>query len=253
MEADEYRKLAAVEDRMWYFRSLHAHLRRELESAFGARRTGGEPEPALRILDAGCGTGGLIRRLRSTHPEWRCDGLDLMPLACELARARCGPDVAITEGSITALPYPDASFDAVTSADVIYQLERPVEALTEFLRVLRPGGVAILNVPAYRWLWSYHDVAVHSRHRFTRPEVDVLLSTAGFGTRRLTHWNALPFPLVWVRRKLLASPRDTSDVKLYPAPIEAALNGVMAVEHAWLRAGGRWAWGSSILAIAHKP
>ena len=76
---------------------------------------------------------------------------------------------------------------------------------------------------------------------------------AGFGGRRLTHWNALPFPLVWAKRKLFRTRHDTSDVKLYPAPIEAMFNGVMAVEHAWLRAGGRWAWGSSVFAVAEKP
>jgi SAM-dependent methyltransferase len=248
MEADEYRKLAAVEDRMWYFRSLHGHVRRELERAFTDT---GFTSP--RILDAGCGTGGLIRRLRGVHPDWKYEGVDVMPQACELARASCGPEIPIAEGSVTALPYADASFDAVTSADVIYQLERPVEALVEFHRVLKPGGVAIVNVPAYRWLWSYHDVAVHSRHRFTRGEMDQLLARAGFGARWLTHCNALPFPLVVVKRKLLASSRDTSDVKLYPPPIEAAFNAAMAIEHGWLRLGGRWAWGSSVLAVARKP
>ena len=80
MNADEYLKLAEVEDRMWYFRSLHAHVARELARM---RPGGGD------VLDAGCGTGGLILRLREANPAWRFAGIDFMPLACELARRRC--------------------------------------------------------------------------------------------------------------------------------------------------------------------
>jgi hypothetical protein len=57
---------------------------------------------------------------------------------------------------------------------------------------------------------------------------------------------------VWAKRKVLATRRDTSDVKLYPAPLEAFFNALMAVEHAWIRIGGRWAWGTSVFAVAGK-
>ncbi len=148
MNNDEYLKLAEVEDRMWYFRSLHEHVRRELAPVV---RTGGE------VLDAGCGTGGLILRLRERHPEWRYAGIDFMPLACELARQRCGPQVDVRVASVTELPFADASFDAVVSADVVCQVDNPEKAAQEFFRVLRPGGVVVLNCPAYMWMWSYHD------------------------------------------------------------------------------------------------
>jgi ubiquinone/menaquinone biosynthesis C-methylase UbiE len=144
MEADEYRKLADVEDHMWYFYALHGHIERALDAA-GA--------PGIRVLDAGCGTGGLIRRLTPRHPGWRWSGIDLEPLAYALARERTvGAD--IRPASVTALPFPDASFDAVVSADVLYHVDDDEAALREFFRVLRPGGIAVINVPAYRWLWS---------------------------------------------------------------------------------------------------
>jgi SAM-dependent methyltransferase len=270
MQTDEYLKLAEVEDQMWYFRSLHAHVRRELEArlpsksnvggvssprgqAGGHSSSSGVGAPRLHILDAGCGTGGLILRLRDAHPEWRYAGIDFMPLACELARKRCGPDVDIRVASITELPFPDRSFDAVVSADVVCQVVNPEVAAAEFFRVLRPGGIAIINVPAYMWMWSYHDDSCETKHRYTRPEIDGLLRDAGFERQWTTHWNALPFPVVWAKRKLFRTRRDTSDVKLYPAPIEAAFNGLMAIEHAWLRAQRRWAWGTSVFGVARKP
>lgn len=245
MNADEYRKMAEVEDRMWYFRSLHRHVARELVAQGMA--------PDAKVLDAGCGTGGLILRAREHLPATRWSGIDFMPLACELARERCGPGVDIREASITALPFGEASFDAVVSADVICQVTNPEVAAAEFFRVLRPGGVLFINVPAYMWMWSYHDDTVHTKHRYTRSEVAALLRAAGFAGKQLTHWNALPFPAIWAKRKLFRTAGDTSDVKDYPAAIDAIFSGAMTIEHAWLRAGGRWAWGTSVLAVARKP
>ena len=257
MNDDEYLKLAEVEDQMWYFRSLHRHVDRELNAVLGGDSPGEDRslQPARRphVLDAGCGTGGLILRLRATHPQWQYSGIDFMPLACELARKRCGPDIDIRVASITQLPFAEQSFDAVVSADVVCQVENPEVAAAEFFRVLRPGGVVVINVPAYMWMWSYHDDTCQTKHRYTRPEIETLLRNAGFSLNFSTHWNALPFPAVWAKRKLFRRSSDTSDVKLYAPPLEAAFNGLMACEHAWLGTGGRWAWGTSVFGVARKP
>jgi ubiquinone/menaquinone biosynthesis C-methylase UbiE len=149
------------------------------------------------VLDAGCGTGGLILRLRAARSDWRYSGIDFMPLACELARKRCGPDVDVRVASITDLPFADRSFDAVVSADEICQVVNPEVAVREFFRVLRPGGVVVINVPAYMWMWSYHDDSCETKHRYTRREIDALFRGAGFEGGKTTHWNALPFPLLW--------------------------------------------------------
>jgi SAM-dependent methyltransferase len=137
MNTDEYLKLAEVEDQMWYFRSLHAHVQRELGAVFGAangtstRSSSTIPNPAgaprPHVLDAGCGTGGLILRLRASQPEWKYAGIDFMPIACELARERCGSDVDIRVASITELPFPDQSFDAVVSAQLL-NCRSPIKA-----------------------------------------------------------------------------------------------------------------------------
>lgn len=244
MEPQEYRKLAEVEDRMWYFRALHRHLARELSRQIGRG-------PAW-ILDAGCGTGGLIRRLQSQQPSWRWTGLDASSLACELARDRVR-SAEVKEGSVEALPFADGEFDAVVSADVLYHVDDDAAALREFWRVLRPGGVVIVNVPAYRWLWSYHDVAVHSRRRYERSELVGKLTGAGFTGVRATHWNAIPLPLVIMRRKLLPPPPDGSDVHLFAGPVEQLFDLAMAAERGWLRTFGALPIGSSVLAVAVKP
>ena len=251
--------MAAVEDEMWFYRALHAHLEGELTAALkGTRRDAIQsagPTPraneGIRILDAGCGTGGLIRRLANRHPGWTWTGVDLEPIAVELARSRCRAE--IVQASLLELPFDDAQFDAVVCSDVLYHLDDDAKAVSEIFRVLRPGGVLVVNVPAHRWLWSYHDVTVHGKRRYVRADVRKLFEGAGFETKRITHWNALPLPLVFARRKLLPPPRSGSDVFLYPAPIEAGFRTGARLERWWLRTMGPLAFGSSILATARKP
>jgi len=195
----------------------------------------------------------MILRLRQEQPGWRWSGIDFMSIACELARQRCGPSTDIREASVTALPFADASFDAVVSADVICQVENPDVALKEFYRVLKPGGIVVINVPAYMWMWSYHDDSCQTKHRYTRPELEALCKGAGMVEGWSTHLNALPFPLLWAKRKLLRTAQDTSDVKNYPAMVDWAFRALVSPEHLWMRAGGRWGWGSSVFAVARKP
>lgn len=247
MDTNEYLKLAEVEDRMWYFRSLHRHVHAWLRDGLnGSGRTEAD------VLDAGCGTGGLILGLQAREPGWRFKGLDFSALACELAAKRCA-QTEIREGSITALPFADGSFDAIVSADVICQVDNPQTALAEFHRCLRPGGTVVINVPAYMWMWSYHDDSCQTKHRYLRRELVGLLGAAGFAPTFSTHWNTLPFPLLVLKRKLFRSRADTSDVRLYPRPLEAAFNAMMQLEHAWLRNVSRLPYGSSVFVVARKP
>ena len=242
MEPGEYRKMAAVEDSMWYYRALHRHVARSLARELPA---------TARVLDAGCGTGGLLRHLRATQPGWTLTGLDFSPLACELARERTG--VEITQGSIAALPLADASLDAVVSCDVVCQVADPAQAVREFFRVLRPGGTVVLTMPAYQWMYSYHDREVGNLRRYTRGETAALLSGAGFTTVANTYWNTLPFPLAVLRRKVFPPSDPASDVGQFPPLLETLFNDLMAVEHGWLGQGWRLPFGNSVLTVARKP
>lgn len=233
--------MAACEDTLWHYATLHANVRRALVRA-GARPDG-------ELLDAGCGTGGLLRRLAEWMPGLRLGGVELSAFAVEIARERTRCPIA--EGSVLALPFADASFDAITCVDVVYQLEDPVAAYREAARCLRPGGVLVVNEPAHRWLFSYHDVSVGGRHRFNRRELGALLCAAGLEPVYVTHWNFLPLPLVWARRKLLPAPQG-SDVGDFPWWIAGPMRGLMALERWWLDRGGRFPCGVSVLAAARK-
>jgi SAM-dependent methyltransferase len=243
MQIDEYRKLAETEDRMWYFRALHRRLADGL-----AQRL---PAGPARVLDAGCGTGGFLKSLETAGRGWRLSGIDFSPVACALARARTTAE--IHEGSITALPFADGFFDGIVTGDVLYHVQDVGAALREFARCVKPGGVVLANEPAYRWLWSYHDEATESKHRFTRPELAGLFRAAGLEVVFASYANLLALPLVAARRKLFPPSRPTSDVQLYPAPVEAGFAAMARLEHAAIRRGVPLPAGSSVFVAAVKP
>jgi SAM-dependent methyltransferase len=244
LQRREYERLAAVEDRMWWFRGLHVNL-----LAAWRKRCGGSGTGRLRILDAGCGTGGFLARLAASAPEATAFGVELDEGACRLARDKSG--CAIAAADINALPFADQSFDVIVSADVL--CHRGVEehaALAGFRRCLRPGGVLILNLPAYRWLYSAHDAAVDNARRYDRRELLRLLADMGFSTAQAGYWNGILFPLMLLRRKLRRGRGGQSEVALLPAAVERSFAACLALERGLVAAGIRLPFGGSILATA---
>lgn len=244
MEAHEYDRLAALEDKLWYFRALRRRTIDALDAA--------DLQRGAALLDAGCGTGGFLRAVQTWRPDLQLAGIDISPSACDRAR-REGCDVR--EGSIEELPWEDGAFAAITSLDVLTQIEAPLLALVEFFRCLRAGGILVVNGAALKSLWSYHDERVRSLRRFRRRELRRLAQEAGFRVEFATYWNSLLLPLVFARRKLWP-PRDretVSDVRPLWPPLNAALTSVAALECAINRRHVALPLGSSVFMVARKP
>ncbi len=142
MTSGQHEVMFRVEDRLWWYVGMQAITRAVVERTYVR---GGD----LRILDAGCGTGASMAYLSDYG---RTVGFDFSTDALALCRRRGLRLVA--QGSIGEIPCLDASFDLVTSFDVISDCGVPsdVRALRECARVLRPGGRVVLRVPAYNWL-----------------------------------------------------------------------------------------------------
>ncbi|BBK33321.1 SAM-dependent methyltransferase [Allostella humosa] len=228
---------------MWWFHGLHGNLAAMLARA-GA--------PSGPVLDAGCGTGGLLRRLSAWMPDAAFVGLDRDPRACaETARRWAGPVVL---GSVDRLPFATGSLGAIVSADVLCHAGvDEAAALAEAHRCLRPGGAYVLNLPAYRWMFSDHDRAVDNARRYGRADLAAALARAGFAPVRVTYWNTLLFPLMAARRKLWPGGTAASDVGLAPAPVERLFAGLVGLERRWLAAGRSLPFGGSVLAMGIKP
>jgi SAM-dependent methyltransferase len=239
VERQEYERLAAVEDRMWWFRGLHANLLAACIQDSGV------------VLDAGCGTGGFLARLAAARHGVRAVGLDSDAGACVMASAKSG--AAIVAGSVNALPFCDGAFDSIWSADVLcHRGVDEASALAEFHRCLKPGGVLVLNLPAYPWLLSAHDRAVDNVRRYDRNGVLRLLAAADFVHASARHWNSLLFPLMVARRKLAAH-GAASEVALSPEPLERLFAACLALERALWAVGIRFPFGGSILVTSVRP
>lgn len=192
MRPTEYEIMFRVEETHWWYCALHRLILDTLEIELPGWRD-------KAILDAGCGTGMILQHLGNPAKN---AGVDLAPEAVALCRQRGLNNVQ--QADICALPFDDAAFDAVICSSVLYhQWVKDIDsALRELRRVLRPGGLLLLNVPAFRFLYSAHDEAVMTAHRFTKTEIRRLLSKNEFAIRRLTYWTTLLFPLAVIARTL---------------------------------------------------
>jgi SAM-dependent methyltransferase len=238
-----------AEQQHFWFRGFRAFVAPMLEAA-----TAGQPHP--RILDCGAGTGANIPLLEkygaafAIERAWR--GLQF---------AQSHRITRLTQATVAALPFVDASFDATVSFDVLYCLEDPVEtaAIGEMFRVLRPGGALVVNVAAMDMLKGDHSILVSEVRRYTRPRLRSKLERAGFRIERITYTNASLFPVAavvraWQRLRGLASEGDgCGDFAVLPAPINEMFSQALVLESKLVGSGVNMPFGSSLLCLARKP
>ena len=235
MQAQDYADLYALEESHWWFEGM-----RDVTSALL------DPVcplgPVREILDAGCGTGGMISWLRRYAAGGRVAGVDVSADAIAFCRRRGLGDVA--QASVMALPFADSTFDLVTSFDVLVQL--PGEgsdelALREMCRVLRPGGIAFARVAAYGWMRSSHDEALGTQRRYSLGQLVERMAGAGFSVCRATYANTLLLPAAVLRRlvlKRLGLAEGGSDVKPLPKGLgwlNSTFSAALAAEALLLR------------------
>jgi ubiquinone/menaquinone biosynthesis C-methylase UbiE len=237
---------ARAEDRHFWFIGLRRHARQMLDAAL----RGGTVHV---IVDCGTGTG---RNLDWLQQYGLAVGIERSAVGLRLGRARRG---RLVQATVTALPVATASADLVTSFDVLYCLDEASEAqaVGEMFRVLKPGGIALINVAALDILRGAHSQLTHEVRRYTRTRLGARLEQVGFRLERLTYTNMATFPITLASRLAdrltgRAAKGSAAEFTVPPAPINAILDAALAVE-AGLARFVNLPVGSSIMAVARKP
>lgn len=178
----------------WWFRGrqriLADFLERELKDASDRRilAVGAGPAEGLAWLAPYAGNGGAVI------------GLDLDPIHARIA----GPGLLHIVGDMSAAPLRSRSVDAVLALDVLEHIEDDAAALSEVARLVRPGGLLVVAVPALPSLWGAQDEINHHWRRYTRASLAGAFARARLPTPRITYFNTILLPVVaavrWARR-----------------------------------------------------
>jgi len=217
------------------------------------RRFASKSRP-LRVADVGCGMGASLEALGEFG--WVA-GLDYSATALGFSRQRGFP--RLLAAALPSLPFADSEFDVVCALDVIEHIDDDAAAVRELWRVCKPGGLLVVTVPAYQWLWSEHDDINEHKRRYTRPLLRERLTLPGGELMRLSYMNtlfALPVMLFrLVRRtggqKKSASADLKSDVFPLPRILNSILKFLFSSEAVWLRYASL-PFGISLICIVRK-
>lgn len=225
MNPAEYERMYALEDHYWWFVSRRALIIDRLQKA-------ALPQHSV-ILDVGCGTGANAMALQTLG---RVIGADISSIALQLSRRRGLSH--LLQCPAQQLPLRAERVDVVVATDLLEHLPDDGAALREFHRVLRPGGVAVITVPAFRMLWGRHDVALMHHRRYRLQELHERAVSAGFRVEWSSYVVALLFPAAALARlcarRLLDGHAPVAQIPRIPRWMNRMLIGIQRLETAWL-------------------
>jgi SAM-dependent methyltransferase len=242
MERTVYNRLDQLEGQHWWFTARRKILKNVI-SQFAPKKA------QLRLMEAGCGTGGNLKMLSSFG---KLDAFELDDEARVIAKGKLPMD--IKSGMLPDhVPYQPGSFDVVVAFDVIEHVEHDVESLASLGKQLAPGGRLVMTVPAMPWLWSKHDETHHHYRRYTRASLNEALVQAGLKPVRISYFNTLLFPMIAGIRLLrqALNIKESADDKMPSAAVNSLLKSIFGFESNWV---GRVSMpvGVSLLAVAQR-
>lgn len=249
--SEEYEKMFRLEGQLWWYRILHERVEAALQQHFGNRRD-------VRILDAGCGTGGLLNFLRQ-RGYTNLRGIDGSADAVAFCQER-NLSVTLVNLSRFADYAPQAQYDAIVCNDVFcYFNDTDLARLAnQFAQRLKPMGVLISNNNAFAVFRGQHDLAVGSTRRFVRADFERLMAPLALQLQTATYWSLALSPLIllmrqWQNWQLRAGWRKQneahSDVYMPPVWLNETLYHVVRAEQKLLP---RTPFGSSLFIIVTK-
>lgn len=243
MDAQAYALAADTEDEHWWYLGRRAILRSVLDRFAPPR------DPSRTILEVGCGNGGnlpLVSAYGQTYAVEMDDAARARASRRAVARVEKGwlPD---------GVPFGDRQFDLIAALDVLEHVDDDRAALQTLHNRLLPGGLLVVTVPAYGWLWGWRDEFSKHKRRYTRPTLIGGLTEVGFDVPYSSYFNTLLFPLavVYAQLEQLLFSSAYQAISVPPAPLNRALTAIFALERLFIPRVA-FPYGLSILVCARR-
>lgn len=224
-----------LEDSYWWF-VARRELVRELLLRHGPFRDSDNPKQKKPlVLDIGCGTGATLKAINDVC---FAIGLDRSLEALRFCQKRDLQNLFLATGGL--LPARSQSIDVVLALDLLEHIEDDAAAAKEFYRVLKPGGVLIVTVPACPELWSEHDEALDHLRRYRGRRLRRILVGAGFNIEKLSPVISLlllPIAALRLTQRILPRKKGAPETAFIipPKTINWLLIMLLRLERFWLR------------------
>jgi ubiquinone/menaquinone biosynthesis C-methylase UbiE len=240
MESYLYDDLYQLEETHWWHRNKRELVISLLSHFF--------PKKKIRIVDVGCGTGKNVETFSKFGTCW---GLDMAGKAIAFCKKRGLSH--IKKGTAEQTGLPEQYFDVVTLLDVLEHTDDK-KTLMEMRLILQRGGLLIITVPAYMWMWSRWDTVLHHKRRYGKHDLEKVLEDTGFRIKiRSFVYAFLLFPVLLIRfiKSRNAKEEYGSDFQLSNPFLDTVLFTLCRIE-AWFVIRGLLPFGTSILVVAEK-
>ena len=242
MNIDMYRMFFVVQKKHWWFVTKKEIVLDAIDRYFN-QHTG------VKVLDIGCGSGLMLNALEHVGQTF---GMDMSDDAISFSKEIFNGKVE--KGFLPdQIPYAENYFNLITALDVIEHVDEDVDSLKAIRGHLVADGKDVITVPAYMFLWSKFDEMNEHKRRYTLTELNAKLEQAGFTVEKISYYNTLLFPVVFVVRMLnnLFKRDGSSDVDMPNAPLNFVLKKIFGLEKYLLRFINL-PFGVSILAVVKK-
>jgi len=233
-----YRQWERIQETNWWFGA-----RRDLMVYFIPRGADKKLRPG--ILDVGCGSGGNLLLFSKIG---KAVGIDNSETAVSVCKKK-GLEAIL--GTATSLKFRANYFDVVVLADILEHLDNPQKAVAESFRVLKRGGTLIATVPAYNWLYSYHDLANGHKKRYSKNELMELFG--GRYIQRISYLFSFALLPVIIMRSLnqITAKKEVDDSSVPPV-INGLLSSLSKIELDLIKKGVSLPMGTSIFCVVRK-
>jgi SAM-dependent methyltransferase len=200
------------------------HAISELKRALGTR--------PVSIMEVGCSAGHLLADMRRSLPNATLTGGDYT-LGTLVKLGEKMPGIPLVRFNLAASPLPSNRYDAMVLLNVLEHIEDDIAATSHIARMLKPGGVAVIEVPAGPELFDDYDRQLQHFRRYTLQGISSVVEQAGLVVERRNYLGALIYPAFYLAKKLSQSrPKSAADREAHVANAIGATSRFNAVGRA---------------------